>query len=150
MSCVLIRHLAFKFTYLKKKKKKNHESATFHQLLCMSNTSLTICKYGKPKKSKIFQNEKGKQAPRNIHTNRQGKKKFNRKDCRQFFYLMMGPLDTSLGTKPRIRNPTCQNCPSGNPRLRELKLGYLGLGLQIWKGKIERQRMYWSYLVLPS
>ena len=78
MPCVLIRHRAFKFTYLIKK--KIHESATFHQLLCMPNTFLKICKYGKPKKSKIFLNEKGKQAPHNIHSNEQEKKNINRKD----------------------------------------------------------------------
>ena len=54
------------------------------------------------------------------------KKKINRKDWRQFFYLMMSPLDTSLGTKPRIRNPTCQNCPSGNPKRIEARISGSG------------------------
>ena len=124
----------------KKKKKKKIMNLQHFTNCCVCPTHLwQFVNTENQKNPKFFRMKKeNKHHITYILIGRGKKKNFNRKDCRQFFYLMMGPLDTSLGTKPRIRNPTCQNCPSGNPRLRELKLGYLGLGLQIWKGKIER------------
>lgn len=134
MSCVLIRHLAFKFTYLKKKKFMNLHSPNAVYVQHISDN----LKYGKPKKNpKFFKIKKENKHHITYILMGRKKKKLIQKTRDKFLCLMMGPLDTSLGTKSRIHDPTCQNRPSGNPR--ELNLGYLGLGLglglQIWKGK---------------